>query len=60
MTQSDDNLIKISKQEREIRIQQLLLLEEIARRLLSFPDWMQFQKLNKELISNYEKQNNES
>ncbi len=60
MTQSDDNLIKISKQEREIRIQQLLLLEEIAKRLLSFPDWMQFQKLNKELISNYEKQNNES
>lgn len=60
MNQIDDEVIKITKEEKEIRIQQLLLLDEIAKRLLSFSDWMQFQKLNKQLISNYEEENEES
>jgi hypothetical protein len=60
MNQIDDEVIKITKEEKEIRIQQLLLLDEIAKRLLSFSDWMQFQKLNKQLISNYEENNEES
>ena len=57
MNQIDDEVIKLTKEEKEIRIQQLLLLDEIAKRLLSFSDWMQFQKLNKQLISNYEEKN---
>jgi hypothetical protein len=60
MNQIDDEVIKLTKEEKEIRIQQLLLLDEIAKRLLSFSDWMQFQKLNKQLISNYEEKNEES
>ena len=60
MNQIDDEVIKLTKEEKEIRIQQLLLLDEIAKRLLSFSDWMQFQKLNKQLISNYEENNEES
>jgi len=60
MNQIDDEIIKITKEEKEIRIQQLLLLNEIAKRLLSFSDWMQFQKLNKQLILNYEENNEKS
>lgn len=56
----DEEVIKLTKEEKEIRIQQLILLEEIAKRLLCFSDWMKFQKLNKELISNYEEVNEES
>ena len=60
MNQIDDEVSRLTKEEKEIRIQQLLLLDEIAKRLLSFSDWMQFQKLNKQLISNYEENNEES
>lgn len=50
----DDEIInKISLEEKEIRLQQIYLLQEVAKRLLSFSDWLKFEAWSKDLTATY-------
>ena len=55
MIQNEEKLLtKIGLEEKEIRLQQVKLLEEIAKRLLCFSDWNSFNKWSSLLIEQYE------